>query len=72
MNITDPRKSDCPDTESRYPPALSRTQDVHMFADIHRPSGEKAVAAAGKMRKTFNMIMITISCVNVRDEIDFH
>jgi hypothetical protein len=43
-----------------------------MLADIHKPAGEKAVAAAGNMRKTFNMIMITISCVNVQDEIDFH
>jgi hypothetical protein len=45
---------------------------VHILACVHRSTGEKAVAVAGWMRKTFNMIMITISSVNVRDEIDFH
>jgi hypothetical protein len=35
-------------------------------------TGEKAIAAAGWARKTFNMSVMTISSVNARDEIDFH
>jgi DNA-directed RNA polymerase subunit RPC12/RpoP len=45
---------------------------IHRTLSVHRYTGLKAVAAAGKTRKTFNTSMTTINFVNVRDEIDFH